>query len=56
LTTPVEQLTVRDTPANLEALRAAEADLRAAGFVQSLQLIEAQDVEILVQLAGTGTT
>jgi len=56
LTTPVEQLTVRDTPAYLEALRAAEADLRAAGFIQSLQLIEAADVEIVVQLAGTGTT
>ena len=59
LTTPVEQLLVRDTAANLAALRAAEADLRAAGFIQSLEMSEAADVQIVVQLAqptGTGTT
>jgi valyl-tRNA synthetase len=58
LTTPVEQLVIRDTPEHLAALRPAEADLRAAGFIQSLEMLEAEDFETVVRLAeaaGTGT-
>ncbi len=51
LTTPVEHLVVRDTPANLAALRAADTDLRAAGFIQTMELAEAAAYEVVVKLA-----
>jgi valyl-tRNA synthetase len=51
LTTPVGRLVVRDTAANLAALRRVEADLRAAGFVQSLETVEQDAFEVSVQLA-----
>jgi valyl-tRNA synthetase len=51
LTTRVVRLVVRDTRANLDALRTAEADLRAAGFIESLALEERETYEALVELA-----
>jgi valyl-tRNA synthetase len=51
LTTPVVHLEVRDSAAHLAALRTAEADLRSAGFVQSLELIEAAEFGVAVRLA-----
>jgi valyl-tRNA synthetase len=51
LTTPVEHLVVRDTPGNLAALGAAETDLRAAGFIQTMELAEAEAYEVVVRLA-----
>jgi valyl-tRNA synthetase len=51
LTTPVSHLVVRDTAANLEALRAAEHDLRAAGFIQQLDLVEHESFGVDVRLA-----
>jgi valyl-tRNA synthetase len=52
LTTPVVELIVRDTAANLQALRAGETDLRAAGFIESLELSDSDALEIRVALAG----
>jgi valyl-tRNA synthetase len=40
LSTPVVRVVVRDTSANLAALRTAEADVRSAGFVEALDLAE----------------
>jgi valyl-tRNA synthetase len=40
LSTPVLRVVVRDTSANLAALRTAEADVRSAGFVDALDFIE----------------
>jgi valyl-tRNA synthetase len=51
LTTPVVQLVVRDTAANLEAFRAAEEDVRAAGFVEQLELVAHDTFEVEVRLA-----
>ena len=51
LSTPVDRLVVRDTPAHLEALRMAEADLVSAGFVQSLVLEEGDTYSAEVTLA-----
>jgi valyl-tRNA synthetase len=58
LTTPVEHLVVRDTAANLAALSEADADLRAAGFIQTLEPIASDQFDVVVRLAeaaGTGT-
>jgi valyl-tRNA synthetase len=52
LTTPVERLVVRDTAANLAALREAERDLRSAGFVQSMELEAADEYRVTVTLAA----
>ena len=52
LSTPVTRLVVRDTPAHLEALRTAEADLVSSGFVQSLQLEPADAFAVEVTLAA----
>jgi valyl-tRNA synthetase len=52
LTTPVEHLMVRDTAAHLSALCEADADVRAAGFVQTLEPIESEQLEVVVRLAG----
>ena len=52
LTTPVVELVVRDTAANLQALRAGETDLRAAGFIESLELSPSDALEVRVALAG----
>ncbi|HXE79852.1 MAG TPA: valine--tRNA ligase [Vicinamibacterales bacterium] len=51
LTTQVAHLEVRDTTANLAALQSADADLRAAGFVQSIRLVEAPEFGAEVRLA-----
>ena len=51
LTTPVAHLEVRDTAANLAALQSADADLRSAGFVQSMDLIEGAEFGVAVRLA-----
>ena len=51
LTTPVVALAVRDTAANLEALRAGETDLRAAGFIEAMELAAGDALEVRVSLA-----
>ena len=56
LTTAVEHLVVRDTAANLAALRLAEADLRAAGFIQMLEPVESDQFDVVVRLAEAAET
>jgi valyl-tRNA synthetase len=51
LTTPVHHLAIRDTRANLAALRTTEADLRSAGFIESMELTEGDDLQVVVRLA-----
>ena len=51
LTTPVVQATVRDTAEHLASLRASEADVRAAGFVEQLTLVEGDPFGVSVDLA-----
>jgi valyl-tRNA synthetase len=51
LTTPVSHLVVRDIAAHLAALRTAEADLRSAGFVQLMDLVEGAEFSAAVRLA-----
>jgi valyl-tRNA synthetase len=51
LSTPAAHVRVQDTAAHLAALRAAEADVRSAGFVQELVLVEADAFEVNVTLA-----
>jgi hypothetical protein len=43
---------VRDAAAHLAALRAAEADLRAAGFIQAMELEAADEYSVTVTLAA----
>jgi valyl-tRNA synthetase len=51
LTTPVVQATVRDTSDNLTSLRTSESDVRAAGFVELLTLLESDAFSVTVDLA-----
>jgi valyl-tRNA synthetase len=51
LSTPVERLVVRDTAANLAALKTAEADLLSSGFVEQLITDEAETFSVEVTLA-----
>ncbi len=51
LTTPVVQATVRDAAEHLASLRASEADVRAAGFVEQLTLVEGDPFGVSVDLA-----
>jgi valyl-tRNA synthetase len=52
LTTPVTDLVVRDTGANLTALRTSLADVESAGYVHALQLVEEDAFAVDVTLAG----
>jgi valyl-tRNA synthetase len=52
LRAPVARVTVHDTPARLEALRAAELDLRQAGNINELSLTEGDSFAVEVELAG----
>jgi valyl-tRNA synthetase len=52
LTTPVTDLVVRDTGANLIALRTSLPDVESAGYVQALQLVEEDGFAVDVTLAG----
>jgi valyl-tRNA synthetase len=51
LSTPVAHVRVQDTGAHLAALRTAEADVRSAGFVQELDLVEGGTFQVTVTLA-----
>ena len=51
LTTPVVQATVRDTSDHLASLRTSEADVRAAGFVELLTLLESDAFSVRVELS-----
>jgi len=51
LRAPVARLEIVDTPARLAAVRAAEGDLRQAGNVGELVLVEGTDPSIVVELA-----
>jgi valyl-tRNA synthetase len=51
LTTPVTDLVVRDTGANLSALRTSLPDVESAGYVQALQLVEEEAFAVDVTLA-----
>ncbi|MGH9177021.1 MAG: valine--tRNA ligase [Acidimicrobiales bacterium] len=51
---PVSMVLVRDTRARLDALAAAEADLRDAGSIADLRLEEAETSSVEVTLAGAG--
>jgi valyl-tRNA synthetase len=51
LSTPVVRVSVRDTAANLAALQTADADLRSAGFLQALELMEHDAFGVDVMLA-----
>jgi len=52
LTTPVVRLVVRDTAAHLEALRPTLPDLLAAGFIESIDLLETDAFGTEVTLAA----
>ena len=51
LTTPVTGLVVRDTADNLASLGTSLADVKAAGFVQSMELVEDTSFGVTVTLA-----
>ena len=51
LTTPVTALIVRDTAANLAALRTGLADVQSAGYIESIELVEADTFGATVTLA-----
>jgi valyl-tRNA synthetase len=51
LTTPVTRLAVRDTAANLAAVRTGLADLQSAGYIQALDLLEDEIFGTTVTLA-----
>ena len=51
LTTPVVQVTVHDTSDHLASLRTSEADVRAAGFVELLTLLESDAFSVSVELS-----
>jgi valyl-tRNA synthetase len=50
---PVERVIVRDQPAVIEALQAAAPDLRDAGTIADLVLLESDDPSVDVTLAPT---
>jgi valyl-tRNA synthetase len=52
LSTPVTTLVVRDTAANLAALRTSLADVESAGYIQSTELMEGETFRATVTLAG----
>jgi valyl-tRNA synthetase len=52
LTTQVTLLVVRDSTKNLAALREGLGDAQAAGYVQAVDLVEADAFEVSVTLAG----
>jgi hypothetical protein len=52
LSTPVTTLVVRDTAANLAALRTSLADVESAGYIQSTELMESETFRATVTLAG----
>ena len=56
LSTPVSRLVVRDSAANLAALRTAEDDLRSSGFVENLIAEEADAFAVEVTLADPEPT
>ncbi len=56
LSTPVSRLVVRDSAANLAALRTAESDLRSSGFVEDLIAEEADTFGVEVTLADPEPT
>ena len=56
LSTPVSRLLVRDSAANLAALRTAEDDLRSSGFVEHLIAEEADAFAVEVTLADPEPT
>jgi valyl-tRNA synthetase len=48
---PVERVVVADTAERIETLRTAEADLRMAGVITALELVEAAEPQVTVELA-----
>ncbi len=51
LSTPAAHVRVQDAAQHLEALRAAEPDVRSAGLIQALELVEGGTFEVTVTLA-----
>jgi hypothetical protein len=51
---PVASVTVTDTPDRLALLAPAEADVRSAGNVASLETIEGETFSVEVRLATEG--
>jgi valyl-tRNA synthetase len=52
LSTPAAHVRVQDTAEHLEALRAAESDVRSAGLIHELELVEGGTFEVTVTLAS----
>jgi valyl-tRNA synthetase len=52
LKVPAERVTVRDTPERLAMLRLVEGDLREAGNIRALDLLEAQEPSVETALAA----
>jgi valyl-tRNA synthetase len=48
---PVRRVLVRDTPERLEALELGAEDLREAGTIETLELVEAEEFAVEVELA-----
>jgi valyl-tRNA synthetase len=52
LKAPVARAIVHDTPARLERLRAADADLRAAALIQTLEVVTSDQFKVEVELVA----